>query len=159
MDIQYKNIKDPGKQKTSCAAVLVYPRKQMSDAARALDAAHGGLVGAALAAGDIAGKPGEALLLHTSGDAVAKRILLLGVGAKSKLDAGAVRKVVDGAFKALRSSKAKDAVLYTISPARRRNWLKHTASSPPAFSKKNRCANWAWARSCLSALAASSPPN
>ena len=112
MEIQSKNIKDPAKQNTGCATVFVYPRKQMSAAAKQLDAAQGGLISAALAAGDIAGKPGETLLLHTAGDGAIKRILLVGAGTKSKLDASAVRKAVNGIFKALGACKSRDAVLY-----------------------------------------------
>jgi leucyl aminopeptidase len=112
MDIQSREIKDAGACKSSCAVVLVYSRKQMSAAARQVDAAHGGLISAALAAGDIEGKTGQSLLLHTPAEATVKRILLLGAGARSKLNADSVRKIVAAAFKALKTCKGRDAVIY-----------------------------------------------
>ena len=112
MEIQSKSIKDAGKHKTGCAVAVVYPRKQLSAAAKQLDSANGGLISAAVAAGDIGGKAGEALMLHCGGGALAQRILLVGAGPKNKLDTDSLRKTVAATFKALRASKAKDASIF-----------------------------------------------
>ena len=112
MEIVSKNIKDAGSHKSSCAVVIVYPRKQLSTAARQLDQANGGLIATALASGDISGKAGESLMLHTPGEGAVKRILLLGAGARNKINADTIRKVVATAFRVLKSASARDAVFY-----------------------------------------------
>ena len=64
MDISAKNITDAGRAKSSCAIVPVFSRKQLSAAAKQLDSANNGIISAALAAGDLDGKPGDTLMLH-----------------------------------------------------------------------------------------------
>ncbi len=112
MDISAKTLKDAGAAKTACAVAPVYPRKQLSAAAKQLDKRYKGIVSAALAAGDIAGNAGDSLLVHTGDSKGVQRILLVGAGARSKLDAAAIRKLVGALIKGLKSCKAKDAILH-----------------------------------------------
>ncbi len=65
--------------KSSCIAVGLYEGGKLSAAAKALD--HKGVLTTAVKTGDITGKPGTTLLVHRSGEA-AKRILLVGLGAE-----------------------------------------------------------------------------
>ncbi len=57
----------------------------------ALDRAMGGRIRSVLASGDFRGKPGETLLLYPEGEVRAARILLVGLGAESSLDAESLR--------------------------------------------------------------------
>ncbi len=112
MDITAKSLTDAGKAKTSCAIAPVFARKQLSAAAKQLDKACGGLISRALAAGDMTGNAGESLMLHTGSDKSARRILLVGAGAKNKLNVATTRKVIDTALRGLKGSKAKDALFH-----------------------------------------------
>jgi leucyl aminopeptidase len=112
MDISAKTYSDAGRTATACAVVPIYSRKLLSAAAKQLDKRHRGIVTAALAAGDMEGKPGETLMLHTGDKKGAQRILLVGAGTRSKLSAALVRKVIGASLKALSSSKAKDATFH-----------------------------------------------
>ncbi len=112
MDISAKTISDAGRANTACAVVPVYSRKLMSEAARQLDKRYKGIISAALSAGDIEGKPGETLVLHTGDAKGTQRILLAGAGTRSKLKAATLRKLINASLKALRGSKAKDACFH-----------------------------------------------
>ncbi len=112
MDFSAKTLKDAGAAKTACAIVPVYPRKQLSAAAKQIDKRYNGMVASALAAGDITGNAGDSLLLHTGDSKGVGRILLVGAGARSKLDAAAIRKLLAAAIRGLKGCKAKDAILH-----------------------------------------------
>lgn len=112
MDFSAKTLKDAGAARTACAIVPVYPRKALSTAAKQLDKRYKGIVTDAVAAGDMAGNAGDSLLLHTGDEKGVRRILLVGAGARSKLDATALRKFIAAAIKGLNSCKAKDAILH-----------------------------------------------
>ncbi len=112
MDFSAKTLKDAGAAKTACAIVPVYPRKALSAAAKQLDKRYKGVIADAVAAGDIAGTAGDSLLLHTGDEKGVRRILLVGAGTRSKLDAAALRKFVAAAIRGLKSCKAKDAMLH-----------------------------------------------
>ena len=57
----------------------------------AVDAALGGAIQAAIAAGDFAGKTGETLLLYTHGKLPAPRVLIVGLGEATKFNLTAAR--------------------------------------------------------------------
>lgn len=82
-----------------------------------LDKRLGGTLGAALAQGDFRGKRGETLLLYPR-DGGAARVLLIGLGAESDLDGGALREAAGRAVQAARRHRV--ALPALVAPAGRR---------------------------------------
>jgi leucyl aminopeptidase len=112
MDIQARSIVDAGKQNSGCAVVLISVGKKMSAAAMQLDKTCKGLIAATLKNGDINGKCGEKLLLHTGRASGPKRILLVGCGDPAKADDKAARQIIGATVTGLRASKSKDASIH-----------------------------------------------
>ncbi len=112
MDIQARTIVDAGKQNSGCTVVLILAGKKLSAAARQLDKACKGLITATLKNGDINGKCGQHLLLHTGRTSGPKRILLVGCGDLTKLDDKAARQIIGAILTGLRASKSKDASVH-----------------------------------------------
>ena len=97
---------------TDCLVVAVGAKGKLSAAAQTLDTLLQGEVKRVVASGDIEGKVGETMFLHpTTG--TAKRVLLVGCGDETKIDARTYRKIANAAIKAVLRSKAKDAI-FTI---------------------------------------------
>jgi leucyl aminopeptidase len=112
--------------KTGCIAVGVYENKKLSDAARALDGK--GEITAALKTGDISGKTGSTLLLHSKG--MAERVLLVGLGKDESIgekDFAAVIKAVARAFTTLGTNDAVIALPFAKVPKRDLAWTIQTA--------------------------------
>ena len=102
-------------QQTPCAIVAIFSSGELSGAARALDKAGGGLITQVIRAGDIKGDTGDLLLLtHTAG-LPCQRILLVGLGARAKLDRKAYRKATRAALSAAARGKYADAVFHLTS--------------------------------------------
>jgi leucyl aminopeptidase len=96
-------------EKTRCGCAIVAVRGgEPGAAARALDAAGGGAIGAALARGDLAAKAGSTLLLGACGPA--ERVLLVSVGDESAVSEKAFTEAARAAVRALAATGAKDAV-------------------------------------------------
>ncbi len=112
MDIQARTIVDAGKQNSGCAVVLIQAGKKMSAAASQVDKACTGLIAATLKNGDMHGKCGEKLLLHTGRASGPKRILLVGCGNPAKLDDQALRQITTAIVTGLRAGKSKDTAIY-----------------------------------------------
>jgi leucyl aminopeptidase len=104
--------KKANQHKTELAIVAVFADKQMGPPARSLDSAGGGLISQALADGDIAGKPGEQLLLTNTGELPCRRILLVGCGDKKAFDRKAFRKAVRNSLSWLSKKPYKNAASY-----------------------------------------------
>ncbi len=112
MEIIARKIADAARQKTGCAVAPVFARKKLSTAAQQLDQASGGLVSDALKHGELAGNPGDFLMLHVHGDKPVRRILLVGCGNPAKLDAEAARKITDAVISGLKGCKTRDASVH-----------------------------------------------
>ena len=97
-------------EKTTCAIVAIYANKRLSDDARLLDKLYGGIITSATRSGDIEGKLGQTLLLHTSKNANHKRILLVGCGKVSELDMLKYRKILTSSIEALKKTSSTDAI-------------------------------------------------
>jgi leucyl aminopeptidase len=106
---------DLSKIKTDCIVVGVFEDKKLGPAAKALDQATKGAIGAAVATGDITGKPGSTLMLHGLGAIAAKRVLLVGAGDIKTYDKAAFCKAMTGGFKALKGTAVTDVTI-TLSP-------------------------------------------
>jgi len=97
--------------KTATLVVAVTEDRILSDAATKLDTLSGGAITAALKRGDLPGKVGQSLLLHTLPNLKAERVLLVGVGKDAELSDRQFRKVVTGALNVLKGLGGSDAVI------------------------------------------------
>ncbi len=102
---------DLSKLKTDCVIVGIFESKKLSKSAQALDKASKGALAAAVASGDISGKPGSTLLLQSLPGLAAQRVLLVGCGAEKDYGNKVFASAVSAAFKSLKSTGATDVVL------------------------------------------------
>ena len=97
----------PEKTRSGCAIVPVTGGKP-GHAARAIDAANGGAIAAALARGDLAAKAGSTLLVGLGG--TLERVLLVSLGEEAALTEKSFADAARSALRALATTGAKDAV-------------------------------------------------
>jgi leucyl aminopeptidase len=102
---------DLSKLKSDCIVVGVYEGSKFSKPAKTLDHASKGVLGAALANGDMTGKAGTSMLLQNVSGIAAKRVLLVGCGNEKDYGRAAYTGALKAAFKALKSSAVTDVVL------------------------------------------------
>ena len=76
-----------------------------------VDELSGGAISAVLKRGDLAGKVGQSLLLHSLPNLKAERVLLVGVGKDEELGDRPFRKIVAGILNTLKGLGGSDAVL------------------------------------------------
>jgi leucyl aminopeptidase len=98
----------PEKQKTGCVVAGVFDTRRLTDAAKALDRAGNGYLTSILRRGDLDGKLGSTLLLHSVPGVSAERVLLVGLGKQEEFGPKAFRE----AARAVSDSGASGAVLY-----------------------------------------------
>jgi leucyl aminopeptidase len=110
MEFVVKSV-TPETLKTATLVVAVTEDRILSDAATKLDTLSGGAITAALKRGDLPGKVGQSLLLHTLPNLKAERVLLVGVGKEAELSDRQFRKVVTGALNVLKGLGGSDAVI------------------------------------------------
>ncbi|MGV8859625.1 MAG: leucyl aminopeptidase [Pseudomonas sp.] len=110
MEFVVKSV-SPETLKTATLVVAVTEDRILSDAATKLDTLSGGAITAALKRGDLPGKVGQSLLLHTLPNLKAERVLLVGVGKEAELSDRQFRKVVTGALNVLKGLGGSDAVI------------------------------------------------
>ena len=110
MEFVVKSV-SPETLKTATLVVAVTEDRILSDAATKLDTLSGGAITAALKRGDLPGKVGQSLLLHTLPNLKADRVLLVGVGKDAELSDRQFRKVVTGALNVLKGLGGSDAVI------------------------------------------------
>lgn len=111
MDFNVK-MGSPEKQRSDCIVVGVFEGKQLSEPAQVLDKAGKGRLSKVLEQGELSGKLGESAILHDVPGCLAPRILLVGCGKASKLDALRLRKITENAVRALRSAGVGQATSY-----------------------------------------------
>ena len=111
MEFSIKSLA-PERAKTGCLVLGVYAGGALSRTAQLADRAARGALRAALAQGDLSGKPGSTLLLRAVPGLAAQRVLLVGLGERKELGEPAFRDAVRGAASALRELGAKDAVVF-----------------------------------------------
>jgi leucyl aminopeptidase len=102
----------PEKQKTGCVVAGVFDARRLTDTAKALDRASNGHLTSILRRGDLDGKPGSTLLLHSLPGVIAERVLLLGLGKQDEFGPKAFREALRAAVRAVSETGASDAVLY-----------------------------------------------
>ncbi len=102
----------PAKQASACLVLGVYEERQLTPVAQAVDEACDGQLGKLLARGDLAGKPGQSLLLYDVPGTRSERVLLIGCGKPDDLDARRYRQIISNAASTLQATGVVDAAIY-----------------------------------------------
>jgi len=97
--------------KTATLVIPVGEGRKLGSVAKAVDLACEGAISALLKRGDLAGKPGQTLLLHSLPGLKAERVLLVGSGKDEALGDRAWRKLVASVAGVLKGLGGTDAVL------------------------------------------------
>ncbi|HKU71959.1 MAG TPA: leucyl aminopeptidase [Burkholderiales bacterium] len=102
----------PLTSRAGCLVVGVYEPRKLSAAATAIDRASKGYLAGVLRRGDMQGKPGTTLLLHSVPGITAERVLLVGLGTEREFNDKRYREAVAGAVRALNATGAEEATLH-----------------------------------------------
>jgi leucyl aminopeptidase len=102
----------PEKLRSACVVVGVFDGGKLSDPAQVLDKAAQHYISQIISRGDMTGKAASTLLLQQVPGVSSERVLLLGLGKRTELDAKQFNDCVRAAMRALRATGAKDALLY-----------------------------------------------
>jgi leucyl aminopeptidase len=111
MEFSIKNG-NPEKQRNDCIIVGVYEGRKLSVAAAAIDRASGNYLATILRRGDMEGKLGSTLLLHSVPGTLCDRVLLVGLGKERELREREYRQAVRASVKALSKSGAADVASF-----------------------------------------------
>jgi leucyl aminopeptidase len=95
---------------SDCIIVGVYQDLQFSSSASQLNDSHQGLISNIISRGDLSGKNGETVMCHVLPDSAIQRILLVGLGEKSKLTSKNYRKALLAAVNYLKKSAVKSVL-------------------------------------------------
>ena len=101
----------PESIETGCLVVSINASSTLTGTAAHLDSLCGGRISAAVKQGDIAGKPGQTLMLFDLPGVAAQRLLLIGSGDKPELGDRDYRKLLQKTVAILKDGGATDAVL------------------------------------------------
>lgn len=102
----------PEKQRSACVVLGVFEGGQLSTAAHLVDEAADRQLSKLVTRGDITGKAGNTVMLHTLSGISAERILLIGLGKANEFKDKQFIDAVRNTFAALHKSNCKDAALY-----------------------------------------------
>ena len=91
--------------KTATLVVAVGEGRTLSDTASSLDTLSGGAISAVLKRGDLSGKVGQSLLLHSLPNLKTERVLLVGSGKEPELSDRQFRKIISGALSTLKTDR------------------------------------------------------
>lgn len=122
----------PAKHKADMLAIGVFTDGELSAAARAIDEASKGRLGALLKRGDLDAKAGSTLMLYDLPGTPAPRVLLVSLGDRKKFGDKAYRDALQGMSRALTSGKASNAAIAISGievPERSLEWRVQTAAS------------------------------
>jgi leucyl aminopeptidase len=97
---------------SGCAVLGVYEDGELGPVAAQIDRQLRGLIGKLRSGGDFAAKLGDVLLLPSPAGAAARRVLLIGLGARSVFTRKQYRKALQSAVQAIAKTGATDAVVY-----------------------------------------------
>ena len=108
------NIKSgsPEKQRVACVIVGVHESRKLTLAADLLDRISNGFISDVLRRGDMEGKLGSTLLLHSLPHALCDRVLLIGLGKEREFRAKEYREAIRASIRALAQTSANEAVSY-----------------------------------------------
>ena len=100
----------PEKQKTGCLIVGVFESRKLSAPAQQIDDISEGYINSIVKRGDMEGKFGQTLLLHSVPGASCDRVLLVGCGKEREFDAIKYKKICGKVIKLLNETGATDAI-------------------------------------------------
>ena len=108
------NIKSgsPEKQRVACVIVGVYEARKLSFAADLLDRISNGFISDVLRRGDMEGKLGSTLVLHSVPHTLCDRVMLVGLGKERDFREKEYRDAVRASLAALAKTAAVEAVSY-----------------------------------------------
>jgi leucyl aminopeptidase len=102
----------PEKQRSACVVVGVFDNRKLSLSAELIDRASNGYISEIIRRGDMEGKLGATLLLHSVRGTLADRVLLLGLGKERDFRDKEFRQAIRSAVKLLNETGSYEAVLY-----------------------------------------------
>ena len=112
----------PEKQRGGCVVVGVFESRKLSLPAELLDKASTGHISAVLRHGDLDGRNGSTLMLHSVPGTLTDRVLLVGLGKEREFHEKEFIAAIRAAVRALDERGAGDAVLFLADlPVRHRN--------------------------------------
>ena len=111
--------KGPAALAVDCLVVGVFEEAELGAEARAVDAACGGRLQRLLTRGDFAGRAGETLLITEVTELPARRVLLVGLGARAQLTRRSWRRALGSAVAALSRTRIASVGLALERPAAR----------------------------------------
>ena len=97
---------------SGCLVVGVYEPRKLSAAAAAVDRAAKGYLSAVVRRGDMEGKPGTTLLLHSVPGVAAARVVLVGLGRERDFREKRYREAIAAAVRALNATGADEATFH-----------------------------------------------
>jgi leucyl aminopeptidase len=102
----------PEKQRVACVIVGVFESRKLTLAADLLDRHANGFISDVLKRGDMEGKLGSTLLLHSVPHTLCDRVMLVGLGKEREFRAAQYRQALRASIKALAQTPASEAVNY-----------------------------------------------
>jgi leucyl aminopeptidase len=102
---------------TECLILGIFDEAELTDEARSVDAATGGVLAKLTARGDFPGRTGETLLLAHVAGLKATRVLLTGLGARKNYSRKTFRKAIAAAVGALARTRIASAAFALTRPA------------------------------------------
>ncbi|MFT3847815.1 MAG: leucyl aminopeptidase [Propionivibrio sp.] len=116
---------NPEKQRGACVVVGVFESRKLTPAAESLDRASSGHLADILRRGDMEGKVGSTLLLHSIPGTLCDRVLLVGLGKEKEFRDKEYCTAMRSALKALNDTGAQNATIFlteTPVPKRTAAW-------------------------------------
>jgi leucyl aminopeptidase len=111
MEFSIKNG-NPEKQRNACVIVGVFESRKLTAAATAVDRVSDGYLSSILRRGDMEGKLGSTLLLHSVPGTLSDRVLLVGLGKEREFREREYRRAVQSSIKALDGLGANDVASF-----------------------------------------------
>ena len=112
---------NPEKQRSDCVVVGVFESRKLTLAAELLDKASNGYISEIVRRGDMEGKAGTTLLLHSVPATLCDRVLLVGLGKEKEFREKEFGNAIRSTVKALKDTGAFDASIFlTELPVRKR---------------------------------------
>ena len=102
----------PENQRSACVVLGVFEGGQLSPVAHGFDEATNHQLSDLIARGDMKGKAGSSLMIHTLSGVKAERVLLVGLGKSEEFNAKQFLDMLRATFTALHKTICKDAALY-----------------------------------------------
>ncbi len=103
---------NPEKQRSGCVVIGVFESRKLSAAGKMLDKASGGFIAGLLRRGDMEGRSGQSLLIHSVPNTLCDRVLLIGCGKEREFNTNIYRDAIRLATRTLNETGTTDAVSY-----------------------------------------------